>query len=391
MTAANILIVAGQSNALGYNVAPAELPTAYAPDAHVQIWNATTAAFETMQAGVNTGTANNPTAWGPEVGEAMAWASAHPGETLYIVKDTHGSTGIAADATQLDWSPSSAGEMYSTATTDIAAAKAALTAAGLTPHVVGVDWMQGEQDAVDATKAAAYGVNLADLFSHIETQWGDGDGTTEISFGRIASGDALAYEATVRSAQDAVTVGSAIYREIDTDAFAQQADNLHFTGAGQLSLASAFNAARQTVGTPDADNITGTTGADVINGFKGADTIQGGQGADSLYGGQGDDLIHGGRDSDILYGNLGNDWLSGDLGDDTATGGAGADTFYFLAGYGADHVTDFNAADGDRLQLAAGTTYTVTIVGADTVLTFDGGGSATLDGVTGFSTGWLVT
>ena len=50
----------------------------------------------------------------------------------------------------------------------------------------------------------------------------------------------------------------------------------------------------------------------------------------------------------------GNDWISGDRGSDTLTGGTGADTFHSFSGAGTDIVTDFNAADGDRVQLDAG-------------------------------------
>jgi len=55
------------------------------------------------------------------------------------------------------------------------------------------------------------------------------------------------------------------------------------------------------------------------------------------------------------------------------TGGAGADLFHSSADAGIDRVLDFSVADGDRVQLDPGTTFTVTQVGADTVITLTGG------------------
>ena len=67
----------------------------------------------------------------------------------------------------------------------------------------------------------------------------------------------------------------------------------------------------------------------------------GGDGADRLIGGHGDDILVGGR---------GNDILAGGQGDDDLVGGAGAD--HFLVGQGKDVITDFNAAQGDRLTFS---------------------------------------
>jgi hypothetical protein len=68
---------------------------------------------------------------------------------------------------------------------------------------------------------------------------------------------------------------------------------------------------------------------------------------------------HGVEGNDTVLGNAGGDWLGGDGGNDVLTGGAGADTFSFgsdgLSGIagpaGHDIITDFTAADGDRIDL----------------------------------------
>jgi Ca2+-binding RTX toxin-like protein len=123
-----------------------------------------------------------------------------------------------------------------------------------------------------------------------------------------------------------------------------------------------------------------STGHNLVNGNLGDDTLISGSGGDTLRGGQGDDVIHGGS---------GHDWLSGDRGANTLTGGAGPDTFH--AGLGNDLVTDFNAAEGDRVQLDLGTVYTASQVGADVEIDLTGGGRMVLQNVqlSALPPGWI--
>ncbi|HEV2531510.1 NF038122 family metalloprotease [Phenylobacterium sp.] len=148
------------------------------------------------------------------------------------------------------------------------------------------------------------------------------------------------------------------------------------------------------------DSIQGGAAFDDINGNVGNDTIHGGEGDDWVVGGKNDDVLFGDDGNDIVYGNLGNDtcvggwgndlirggqgddslsggegddWLSGDRGNDTITGGAGADTFHTFNGAGLDVVTDFNSAEGDRVQLDPGTTFTLRQAGADTIIDLGAG------------------
>ncbi|HEY3951388.1 calcium-binding protein [Phenylobacterium sp.] len=167
------------------------------------------------------------------------------------------------------------------------------------------------------------------------------------------------------------------------------------------------------------DSIVGAAGFDDINGNKGDDTIDGGSGGgDWLVGGQGDDLITGHHSGNILFGNLGNDtlhggdggevvrggqgddvivggagadFISGDRGNDTESGGAGADIFHGSQDAGVDRVLDFNQAEGDRVQLDPGTTFTLRQVGADTVVDMGGGNQMILVGVnlSTLKDGWI--
>ncbi len=136
------------------------------------------------------------------------------------------------------------------------------------------------------------------------------------------------------------------------------------------------------VGGKDNDLLFGEGGDDLVYGNLGDDTCDGGDGADIIRGGQGNDVVRGG---------LGADYVSGDKGDDTMTGGAGADIFHTFGDAGIDRVTDFNLAQGDRVQVDPGTVYTLAQVGADTVINMTGGGQMTLVGValSSLADGWI--
>jgi hypothetical protein len=163
------------------------------------------------------------------------------------------------------------------------------------------------------------------------------------------------------------------------------------------------------LGGPNFDDAHGNMGDDVIYGGGGDDWVVGGKDQDLLYGGDGGDivygnlgddlcdggpgadLIRGGQGSDLLMGGAGNDWLAGDRGDDTVSGGLGADIFHSFGQAGVDLVLDFNASEGDRVQLDPGTIYTVGQLGSDTVITMEGGATLVLAGVTAASlpAGWI--
>lgn len=141
------------------------------------------------------------------------------------------------------------------------------------------------------------------------------------------------------------------------------------------------------------DWVVGGQANDVLYGDDGADIVYGNLGNDTCDGGSGDDLIRGGQGDDTCSGDDGNDWISGDRGADTMTGGSGADTFHAFSGAGTDIVTDFSSADGDKVQLDAGTTYTLAQVGADTVVEMGGGDQLVLKNVTltTLPSGWIFT
>ncbi len=130
------------------------------------------------------------------------------------------------------------------------------------------------------------------------------------------------------------------------------------------------NAGADTESGGDGDDwVVGGKDNDVLFGDNGADLVYGNIGADTGDGGAGADTVRGGQDNDSLTGGAGDDFLSGDKGADTVAGGLGADIFHISADAGSDRVLDFNRAEGDRVHLDPGATYSVAQVGADTVIT----------------------
>jgi Ca2+-binding RTX toxin-like protein len=108
-----------------------------------------------------------------------------------------------------------------------------------------------------------------------------------------------------------------------------------------------------------AINSNGNALDNIMTGNAGANTLDGGDGADEIHGHGDNDYVYGGAGDDELFGEAGNDKLIGTIGVDVMTGGIGADIFEFRtpqdSGYlllaPADQITDFSAAEGDKIDL----------------------------------------
>ncbi len=148
------------------------------------------------------------------------------------------------------------------------------------------------------------------------------------------------------------------------------------------------------------DTLDGGDGQDTLLGEDGNDLLRGDGGNDVIYGGSGADTLQGGAGTDALFGGDGNDQLTGGAGNDSLTGGLGADEFALTQGGGDDRVTDFDMTlhDGhtwdqldvsDLRDLSGGAirwrdvvvTDTVGDGSGDAILTFPGGETITLQGV----------
>jgi Ca2+-binding RTX toxin-like protein len=178
------------------------------------------------------------------------------------------------------------------------------------------------------------------------------------------------------------------------------AGNDTITGDDVQNYLRGEDGADSIVGGAVFDDINGNMGNDTIDGGLGDDWVVGGKGDDSQSGGDGDDIVlgnlgndtldggfgadqvRGGQGDDVLNGGPGKDFISGDRGNDTETGGSGADIFHSFSGAGIDKVMDFSYAQGDRVMLDPGTTFTASQVGADTVVDLGNGDQVVLVGVT---------
>jgi hypothetical protein len=231
------IILAGQSNVLGF--ANSGLAPYMATD-RVQIWTDTNDdgvgdAWNFMQPGLNTGTPANPGVWGSEVGFAKAWLAANTDGVLWINKLAKGGTALAADPEQLDWSPESRGEMFDNASAALRAAK--LSLAGTMWAFDSWDllaWGQGETDATDPGKAAAYGDNLHDFVQHARDDWG----VEDIALMRI--GGQPAHSLAVRTAQWAIDQEDPHIASFRTIGLPTRPDAIHYDAAGHLAVGRGF-------------------------------------------------------------------------------------------------------------------------------------------------------
>lgn len=237
------VIIAGQSNPLGFKN---DGPAPYNVTVRVQIWTDTNGdgrgdAWNYMNPGVNTGTPNNPTVWGIEVGIANEWLSHNADGYLWIAKDwmtVRGQTGLAEDPNALDWSPASRGEMFDLSTASIDAARANLVGG---PYAFATwdkaFWFQGETDAMDAAKAAAYGPNLTGFIGAARPAWD----VTDFVVARIDDNAVtMPHNLAVRQAEWAVDQADDHVVSVKTLDFERQDDGLHLTAAGQIDSGRAL-------------------------------------------------------------------------------------------------------------------------------------------------------
>ena len=220
-------------------------------------------------------------------------------------------------------------------------------------------------------------VSTLDILEGVEKVRFD-DGTYDVASRTFSEGPAPAPQTLTAPPASATPAAATVT--------ANQSQNL-FTGNQSDGAAGADTI----FGGGGNDYIRGLEGDDMIEGAAGDDDVNGNQGSDTVYGGDGRDWVRGGKDNDFVDGSAGDDLLSGDLGADTLSGGFGADRFAFGKGGGFDWISDFNAAQGDRIQLAAGTAYSYGVDKGQVIVNLGGGDIIGLTGIPGGTAGdWVV-
>lgn len=238
-----VFLVGGQSNAVGRgstSTLPANLQD---PQPDIPYYFSTGAGLTTLRP--------RETEFGPEItfGRGMADYFATTGEQIALLKYAVGGTNLFSE-----WKAggsgmaTSDGTVYQDFQATIGAGLAALQAAnpGVTLALRGMIWMQGESDAI-ATQSANYQGNLTAFIGDIRLTYG-----ADLPFviGRLSvaqTGTGSEVDRNnVRTAQDNVAANDPFTALVNTDSFGLS-DNLHFDGAGQQALGSAFASSMQTL------------------------------------------------------------------------------------------------------------------------------------------------
>jgi hypothetical protein len=256
--ATRVFLLGGQSNMAGIGAwagtppqagysADVPCPFPYSePQTAVQFWNYGPAVQPNPTWNINVpdvgdgwvdlepGYGHQPGEFGPEVSFGYHLHELFPNDDIYLVKE-----GLTSQDLAVRWNPNG-GEIYDIFKNRVDAAMANLTAAGKSPMISGMIWMQGESDAMNHDWAVAYADNLADLITSVRSDFNVPD--MPFVVGRIT--DYFAWGTTadnmlVRNAQMTVPgqVGHASW--IDTDDL-QWAYGGHYGTQGQIDLGIRF-------------------------------------------------------------------------------------------------------------------------------------------------------
>ncbi|MGF1570752.1 MAG: calcium-binding protein [Nodosilinea sp.] len=174
-------------------------------------------------------------------------------------------------------------------------------------------------------------------------------------------------------AEDAPTIPLSLLNNSAAASLSDHSRSTLIEGSTRKDFLAGTEGADQVLAYGGNDFVMAEGEDDLVFGGGGNDVLFGGDGDDTLFGEAGRDRLEGGRGDDRLDGGAGHDTLYGGSGLDTLAGGAGADTFAlgFLLPLGdefsdpdalaseldtlvrgPDTVTDFNAAEGDRLNFS---------------------------------------
>jgi hypothetical protein len=151
-------------------------------------------------------------------------------------------TKYAVDGTNLyqEWNPNAPGSLYYSMLARVrdALQKLPVQKPGITGHVAGFFWMQGESDALAGRTANQYQADLANLIAHIRSDFGDPD--LPFVFGRITS--LWPNAESIREAQANVAATVPYTYVFNTDALERlPAPNAgHYDNQGMIDLGIGF-------------------------------------------------------------------------------------------------------------------------------------------------------
>jgi len=257
----DLVIVAGQSNAVGYDAKPAQLP-AEPRDKDVLFWwrcgdppadehDSTSGGKWTHLQAQPLGNPRQPKegrqygnfaqpdgGFGPEIGFARELLAKEPGRKLAIVKAAFSGTGL-----RTDWNPHDSGEggsCYRALFDEVRAALAAGREQGLVFRLRALLWVQGESDATPQD-AKAYAANLEALVKALRGDLAAKDMTVLLAvntkFKANPDPNPLVLQVAEAQKQVAETLPRCDYVETSTATVANAA---HFDAAGTLDVGRRF-------------------------------------------------------------------------------------------------------------------------------------------------------
>lgn len=190
--------------------------------------------FEAFDPGLNTllENRNNSDEFGPETSLAYQLQN-YESKNRYYVKWATGNTNLADDYA------APGGTRYLQLQTGVSAAVSDFVTLNISDYKLhAFIWMQGENDAVDATDASNYLTNLENFFSEFTDWWVNvkgGNSNFKKIIGRIQDINA-GFEEDVRAAQESFCAnGTNNAVLIDTDAYTRL-DYIHYDATSQIQF-----------------------------------------------------------------------------------------------------------------------------------------------------------
>ncbi len=239
-----IWLLAGQSNAVGYVSIGAAAASGYQWQTDGLLWARmgdpayTNYPWDLPHDIVGSSGTSAPSWIGPEAG-FLKTMNPSGRERVAVLKYAVNATSLGGNNAGV-WNKA-AGQLYTKWQTAVSDGLAAIA---MPYQIAGLLWMQGEQDAADATgvNGNAYQANLTQFLVDARADFGLQHVVIGLINSHIDTG-VFPYLTTVRAAQAAVCAADPFAYLVTADALALQPDSLHYTGGGQSRLGVAFAAA----------------------------------------------------------------------------------------------------------------------------------------------------
>ncbi len=255
----DLILIAGQSNAVGYDAKPSELPADEA-DKQVMFWfragDPPPDEFDVTSGGKWTtlqpqpkgnpapktkgprqyGNFSSPDGgFGPEIGLARALVAKEK-KPLAIVKGAWSGTGMAQDWNPAD--PGTGGSCYRALVAETKDAIAAAKAQGITLRLRALAWVQGESDA-NVNAASRYTQALGDMIAALRKDLAAPNMIALVAVNTKFGGGKNPFMPKIVEAQQALAAKDPRCAYVDT-ASATIANSAHYDTAGTLDVGKRF-------------------------------------------------------------------------------------------------------------------------------------------------------